>query len=185
MPRRKQPLSHVRGSDAPSVPRTSESGRRRRHRLIQILAVAVLLAALVTGLMRKAGWHLSAAAPAVQDPQSAVYAMLNAARAGDVKAYLSSYTGPMEASLRQTLAESTEAAFTKYLRDSVAGIKGIAVYDPQITGGTAAVRVEYVYQDRNEIQMMYLEQGAKGWKISRADGDERVKTLIPYGTPVK
>jgi hypothetical protein len=58
--------------------------------------------------------------------------------------------------------------------------------DPQtITDTEAKVRVEYVYQDRNEVQMMYLEKGSRGWKISRTDGDERVETLVPYGTPVK
>jgi hypothetical protein len=105
--------------------------------------------------------------------------MLNAAKAGDVKAYLASYTGQMEASLRQTLTAN-------YLKDSHAAIKGVAVSDPQkITDLEAKVRVEYIYQDRNEVQMVYLEEGPAGWKISRVDSDERVQTLIPYGTPVK
>jgi hypothetical protein len=92
----------------------------------------------------------------------------------------------MEATLRQSLAETTEPAFAKYLRDSNAAIMGVAVSDPQnITDLEAKVRVEYIYQDRNEAQTMYLEKGPAGWKISRADSDERVKTLIPYGTPVK
>jgi hypothetical protein len=47
------------------------------------------------------------------------------------------------------------------------------------------VRVEYVYQDRNEAQTMYLEKASSGWKITRVDGAERVKTLVPYGTPVQ
>jgi len=111
--------------------------------------------------------------------------MLSAARAGDVKAYLAAYTGPMEAALRQTLAETTEAEFARYLRGSAAGVKGVAVYDPEITSGTAKVRVEYVYQDRNAVQTMYLQQGSKGWKIFRADGDETTRMPTPYGTPVK
>ena len=62
----------------------------------------------------------------------------------------------------------------------------VAISDPQQTGDQeATLRVEYIYQDRNEAQLMYLEKGAAGWKITRADGDERVKTMIPYGTPVK
>jgi hypothetical protein len=112
--------------------------------------------------------------------------MLGAARAGDVRAYLAAFTGPMESTLRQALAETTESAFAKYLRDSNAEIRGIAVSDPQeVTDREVKVRVEYVYQDRNEAQMMYLEKGRKGWKISRSDNDQRVKTLIPYGTPVR
>ena len=154
-----------------------------RERKAQLVTLAVLLAALGAGLARKTAWHLPAAT--AQDPQDAVYAMLNAARAGDVKAYLASYSGPMESALRQSLAETTEPGFAKYLRDSNAAIKGIVVSDPQITGLEAKVRVEYVYQDRNEAQIMYLEKTLDGWKISRANSDEPVKAPIPYGTPVK
>jgi hypothetical protein len=92
----------------------------------------------------------------------------------------------MEAPLRQTLAEPAKAGFAKYLRDSNAGLKGVAVSDPQeITDSEVKVRVEYVYQDRNEAQTMYLERTPKGWKISRMDADERIQTLVPYGMPVK
>ena len=66
------------------------------------------------------------------------------------------------------------------------GGKGIAISEPQpVTDREVKVRVEYVYQDRNEAQTMYLEKDAGSWKISRVDGAERVKTLVPYGTPVQ
>jgi len=111
---------------------------------------------------------------------------MDAARAGDVKAYLACYTGPMEAALRQALADATEPGFAQYLRDSNATVKGIAVSDPQrMAELEAKVRVEYVYEERNQAQTMYLEKGSNGWKISRTDEDERVKTRIKYGTPVK
>jgi hypothetical protein len=146
------------------------------------LTVAVLVAALGVGAARKVGWRLSREEAA---PQDTVYAMLNAARAGNVKGYLATCTGAMESGVRQTLAETSEVRFAQYLRDSNAKLKGVAVADPHIGGREATVRVEYVYQDRNEAQRMYLEKGPKGWKIARVDDDERVKTLIPYGTPVK
>ena len=112
--------------------------------------------------------------------------MLGAARAGDVKAYLARYTGQAEAALRSTLAETTGRAFASYLREANAGVKGVAVSDPEKAGDREVkVRVEYIYQDRNEAQMVYLENGRGGWRISRTDGDERVGTLVPYGTPVK
>jgi hypothetical protein len=47
------------------------------------------------------------------------------------------------------------------------------------------LRVEYVFADRNEVQWMYLENANGSWKIARVDATERVKTLIPYGTPVQ
>jgi hypothetical protein len=150
----------------------------------QVATVAVLVVLLTVGLVHKTGWRPQARA--IAEPQDAIYAMLGAARAGDTKAYLASFSGPMEITLRQTLAETTEPDFAKYLKDSQAAIKGVAVSDPEkATDREAKVRVEYIYQDRNEAQVMYLEKGPRGWKISRADSDERIKTLIPYGTPVK
>jgi hypothetical protein len=158
-----------------------------------VLTAAVLVAALGIGLGRKTGWRvpdLRAMAyrlkPVPPEPQDTVYAMLNAARSGDVKSYLANYTGAMEAALKQSLAESGQAAFSSYLIQSNADVKGLAVGEPQpLSESEVKVRVEMIYQDRNVAQTMYLEKGPAGWKISRTDADERVKTLIPYGTPVR
>jgi hypothetical protein len=156
-----------------------------KHRAAQSITVAILAIVLGIGVARKTGWHLPESRPP-QEPQDTVYAMLGFARAGDVKAYLASYTGPMEAALRQSIAESNESAFAKYLQDSQAVLKGVAVSEPEITSSSEAkVRVEYVYEDRNEVQFMYLERAGGAWKIARTESDERIKTLIPYGTPVK
>jgi hypothetical protein len=162
----------------------------------KVVTVVVMVAALGIVLGQKYGWRMpsvkmadlapKAAAKADPTPQDAIYAMLDAARLGDVSTYLASYTGQMEASLRQSLAETTAAGFAKYLKDSNAAIKGIAISEPQtLTDREVKVRVEYVYQDRNEAQTMYLEKSDRIWKIARVDGTERVKTLVPYGTPVQ
>src|SRR3989442_3584548 len=167
-----------------------------KERKTQIVTVLVLAAALGVVLAQKTGWKFSDVrmadivrppAPKPEpSPQDAIYAMLDAARIGDVKSYLASYTGQMDSALRQSLAETTEAGFAKDLKDSNAAVKGIAISEPQpLTDREVKVRVEYVYQDRNEAQTMYMEKGAGGWKIARVDGAERVKTLVPYGTPVQ
>src|SRR5262249_1245363 len=162
-----------------------------KERKTQIVTLIVLAGALGIVLAQRTGWRLSdvkiAAAPKPDPtPQDAIYAMLDAARAGDVKTYVAAYTGQMDAALKQSLAETTESGFAKYLKDSNAAIKGIAITEPQqLTDREVKVRVEYVYQDRNEAQTMYLEKGTGGWKISRVDSAERVKTLVPYGTPVQ
>ena len=154
-----------------------------KERKARVATVLVLSAALGIAVWRTSGWR---GVSADQSPQDAIYGMLNAARAGNVKSYLASFGGPMEASLRQTVVEKSESGFAKYLQDSNTAIKGVAVSDPQkVTDVEASVRVEYVFQDRNEAQVLYLEKGQGGWKITRADGQEQVKTLIPYGTPVK
>ena len=136
---------------------------------------------------RRAGFRASVpriSKPAEATPQDAIYGMLDAARAGDVKRYLSSYAGQMEGALKQAAAESSD--FGKYLKDSNAAIKGIAVMEPQaLSDREVKAHVEYVFQDRNEVQYMYLEKTPAGWKIARVDSAERVKTLVPYGTPVR
>ena len=168
----------------------------QKERKAQIATLVVLAAAAAVALGQKNGWKLpdfksaSIVAPAAPKadptPQDAIYGMLDAARAGDVNAYMASYSGQMATSLQESLAESTPAAFAKYLQDSNAAIKGVAISEPQIlTDREVKVRVEYVYQDRNEAQLMYLEKAPGGWKIARVDGAERVKTLVPYGTPVQ
>ena len=150
-------------------------------RKTQFVTVAVLLVAVGVAVVRK-----TASRRPEPTPQDAIYSMLDAARTGDVRKYLAYYAGPMQATLRQTLTETTELAFAKYLQDSNAAIKGVAVSDPEkISDREARLRVEYIYQDRNEAQTMYLEKSPDGWKISRAETGDRIKTLIPYGTPVK
>ena len=163
----------------------------------KVVTVVVLAGALAVVLGQKYGWKMPdvkmsdlaprpAAPKADPTPQDAIYAMLDAARMGDVRGYMASYSGQMEASLRQSVAETTESGFAKYLKDQNAAITGIAISEPQtLTDREVKVRVEYVYQDRNEAQMMFLEKVAGAWKISRVDSTERVKTLVPYGTPVQ
>jgi len=163
----------------------------------KIVTFVVLAGALAIVLGQKYGWKmpnvkvsdlapLPAAPKPDPTPQEAIYAMLDAARVGDVKTYLASYTGQMEMSLKQSIGETTESGFAKYLKNQNASIKGIAISEPQqLTDREVKVRVEYVYQDRNEAQMMFLEKSTGGWKIARVDGTERVKTLVPYGTPVQ
>jgi hypothetical protein len=156
-----------------------------RQRNAQILTIVVLALAFGIAIGRKqiSGSSTEAAPSAAQD---AIYAMLNASRAGDVQAYLANYAGQMRSALDQSVRETGPERFSRYLKDSNSAIKGIAVSDPEtVSTREMKVRVEYVYQDHNEAQTMYLEKAGGNWKITRVDGSERVKTLIPYGTPVQ
>lgn len=167
-----------------------------KQRIAQAAAVLVLVVAAGVGVGRKSNWRppdlaawrtaLLPAEKAEAEPQDAIYAMMNAARTGDVKTYLGNFTGTMLASLRQELGATSEAEFGRYLKEANATVRGVTIFDAERIGETEAkVRVEYVYPDRNEAQTMYLEKSPRGWKISRTDAEERVKTLIPFGTPVK
>jgi len=166
-----------------------------RPQTARMLTLAVLGLSLALVLARKAGWELpsSVAAPfrpadppRPAEPRDAIYKMLDAARQGDAAAYLSCYSGQMQAMLRQSAQQMRPGAFSEYLRNTNQQIKGIALSEPvALTQSEVRVRVEYVYQDRNEAQQMYLEKAGERWLIARVDAAERVKTLVPYGTPVR
>jgi hypothetical protein len=157
-----------------------------KERKTHIATIAALILAIGVALGQKQGWRWGGSSQdSPPTPQDAIYAMLDAARAGNVAAYLASYTGTMQASLQQSVRESTEAGFAKYLRDSNSAIKGVAISDPQTVDDTTSVRVEYVYEERNEAQTVHLETVNGVWKIARVEGAERIKTLVPYGTPVQ
>jgi hypothetical protein len=155
----------------------------RASKKARIVTIGILVCALGVVIARRGR---STNAVFIKDPtaQDAIYAMLDAAREGDVGKYVASYGGSMESSLKQAVTESAD--FGKYLRDSNAAIKGVAIMDPeQVNNVKVKARVEYVFQDRNEVQYMYLDKTPGGWKIVRVDSAERVKTLVPYGTPVR
>ena len=154
-------------------------------RKTQILTLAALAVALAIAVGRKQVARFSAPPPQTA-AQDVIYAMLDASRAGDVKAYLATYGGQMRAALEQSVRETGEEPFSRFLKESNAAVKGIAVTEPQpLSEREVKVRVEYVYQDRNEAQTVGLEKTGADWKITRVDGSERLKTLIPYGTPVR
>ena len=153
-----------------------------------MITIGVLLVAGASALGVRNAWRRSQPRPAGAQtaPQDPIYAMLDAARQGDVNAYLRCYTGPMRAALEASVRESGAEGFAQYLRDSNAPLKGVAINQPErLSGSESRVRVEYVYQDRNEVQYLSLEKVGPAWKIARVNGAERVKTLVPYGTPVQ
>jgi hypothetical protein len=121
-------------------------------------------------------------------PEDAVWAAVEAAKSGDVARYLALFAEPMRGQLEQSEREMGEAAFRDYLTRTASQPKGIAISpldDPQAPPGPAArYRVEFVFADRNEVQQYTLQRDGKRWQIANVDSAERIKTLIPYGTPV-
>lgn len=158
-----------------------------QRRKAQILTVLVMAAALGVAAYRKGAIQVAWPVPARPvTPQDTIYSMFDAAREGNVRAYLAAHTGQMAAALEKSVAESGEAGFANYLKQTSAPVKGIALQDPQpLTDREVKVRVEYVFQDRNEVQFFYLEKSGDSWKVERVDSAERLRTLVPYGTPVK
>jgi hypothetical protein len=166
-----------------------------RERVAQASTLIILVGVLGLVAMKRDGSQASAAwlssliatrAPAPGTPQDTVYRMMDAARDGDVRAYLGCYTGQMEGTLRQIVKEKGEAALASYIRNFNASVKGVAIQEPQSTADREVrLRVEFVYRDRNEVQIYYLERGGANWKIGRQENAQGVKTLVPYGTAVE
>lgn len=144
----------------------------KRPQAATVVTVAVMAGLAATAILRRQPKPASG-------PKETIYAMLDAARAGSTSAYLAQYTGSLAAQLQQAVSAS-------YLKASNAEIKGVAISEPQfVSDREATVRVEYVYEDRNEVQTVYVQQAGGAWKIARVDSAERVKTLAPYGAPVQ
>lgn len=119
------------------------------------------------------------------EPRDTIYAMLDAARDGDAEAYLDCFVGDVRKRIAQSRDEMTADRFGDYLVERNREIKGIAINKAEAAGeGKNRIRVEYVYEDRNEVQNFTLAQESGEWKIVAMDRAERVETLVPYGTPV-
>jgi hypothetical protein len=145
------------------------------------LAVAALLGALALGVARR-----GTPPPTTEEAISgAIYDTMNAARAGDVSRYLSGYTGPMRVSLERSLDESGRPAFVRYLQGLDSGVKGLAVRVESSGEREAKARLDYVYQERNDVQVVYLEKVQGAWRIARTERDQTMKAAIPYGTPMR
>jgi hypothetical protein len=165
-----------------------------RERTAKVATVALLASGLGFLAMKRNGWQAGAAtlsnltrsAPSSVTPQDTLYRMMDAARDGDVRAYLGCYTAQMESTLRQVVAEKGEPALADYIRNFNKSVKGVAIQEPQSTAEREVrLRVEFVYRDRNEAQNYFLQQVGSSWKIARQENTEGLKTLVPYGTTVE
>src|SRR5262245_42924348 len=126
--------------------------------------------------------------PEGPSPAEPVEAAFEAARRSELDAYFAQFAEPLRAQLARTRAEKGDAYFRNYLQRLTAPLKGIAVRlsEQQHTGpATLLVPVEFVYQDRNEVQTFELRREGGGWRILRIEAIRAAPTLIPYGTPVQ
>ena len=155
--------------------------RKTVAKLLTLLFLGLLLAALVF----KQRSSRDGGTTASDSPEAPVWRMIDAARASDTEQYLNCYGGEMEQRLRKNLEDMGRSRFQEYLRSSLRTVKGIAVSTgPADSPLERQVVIEYVYEDRNEVQHVFLRQFGKAWKICRVESAEQRKTLVPYGTPV-
>lgn len=166
----------------PQVMFTSRKGAKAQRRA-QVLTLVVLagLGGVLVYRQRPAATGRGGEA----SPESTIWRMLEASRASDPNRYLNCFTGDLERRLEKNLQEMGRERFDESLANALRRVKGVAVKAPQMISDTEGlVSVEYVYEDGNEVQQVYLRRVGAEWKIYRVDGAERARALVPYGTPV-
>jgi hypothetical protein len=118
-------------------------------------------------------------------PEDSIYAMLDAARAGDTKAYLDSFSNPVREQLFEVMKENSEPKFAEYLKSQNTAFQSVAVsVSDRPSDSEVQARVEYIYANRNEVQSVYLRKEASRWRIFKIEGADQIKTLVPLGSSV-
>lgn len=158
-----------------------------------VVTLSVVAVGLILVIGRETRWRLPASTAEAlfagseesDQPTDTINRMMEAARDGDVDAYLECFGGQMKKTLQQSVTEMSASGFARYLMENNEQIKGFAMYEPlEVSDSAVDIRVEYVYVDRNEAQRFRLERLSSRWTITKLDGIERVETIVPYGTPV-
>ena len=75
--------------------------------------------------------------------------------------------------------------YTSLERNRGTAVKGIALQQVSMGSNEARFRVEYVYQDRNEVQFVTLAKTRGSWNIVHTEDAPRAKPVVTYGTPVE
>jgi hypothetical protein len=120
-----------------------------------------------------------------KSPQDAIYGMLDAARAGNTSDYVDIFSGPLQQQVQQVVKEGGKAQFASYLTRQSTSFQSVALsVTDQPSEVEARVRVEYVYVNRNEVQVFHLRKIRSRWKVVGVSSTDITKTLIPWGTAV-
>lgn len=153
-----------------------------KKRLPAIITVVLIASALVflTGRERWSKMKWGQTSPA--SPEEVFWRMSDAAREGDVRAYLDCFGGALRQNLEKTASEMGETEFSRYLKKLNDEITGIAVSDlEQADQQTARLRVEFVSRGKSEAQRHNFRLIDGEWRIDGVEAAERINALIPYG----
>ncbi len=153
-------------------------------RWIAAVATLVLLGAALT-LGRRAPTPQSDST--ASSPDECIEQMFDAAKRGDVTAYLDCFTGPERERLERELAGQPKKAFARSLVEAVTTLKGRAVFetDTSESGDTRTLlTVDRVYATRTERQTYHLVPESDAWRINSVQTATAFQPYKPYGTPV-
>ena len=152
-----------------------------KRALAALIACLIMAGMLWTGLRRPVapGTESSASQPRTDRLRAQVgpdrtgaslriESLLDAARKGDLAAYLDSFEGALRARLERQADERGRAAFAQDLRKAAGSRKSHAIFAAQPDGdgtGFVSVVVESTFADRIERQAYRLVRGETDWRI--------------------
>lgn len=120
-----------------------------------------------------------------QKPEDVIFAMFDAMEKGDVHRYLSLLGDGAKKRAELILKEVGRREFARQLRNMHEGIKGIAVsLLDQVSEDEILLRVELVFESRNEVQKARMKRVNGTWKVVEMMQAEHLTPPILYGTPV-
>ena len=144
------------------------------------LTVAVLAAGLAVALRDR----LPESGEDASDPGDVFWEMVDTSREGAADAWLDLFAGEVREQLETVRDEMGEAAFEQYLRNRVAGLKGVAVTGREDLGKVVRLEVEYVREASYETQSLDLRATRGRWRIVALGPTHEREPPVPYGTPV-
>lgn len=147
-------------------------------------ATALTVAVLAAGLLVALRDRLPERAEDAGDPSDVFWEMVDVSREGEADAYLDLFAGEVREQLETVRDEMGEAAFEQYLRQRVAGLKGVAVTGKEDLGDTVRLEVEYVREASYETQSLDLRISRGQWRIVALGPTHEREPPVPYGTPV-
>ncbi|MCY3969827.1 MAG: hypothetical protein OXG74_07825 [Acidobacteria bacterium] len=144
------------------------------------LTVGVLAAGLAVALRDR----LPERGTDAGDPSDVFWEMIDVSREGEADAYLDLFNGEVRRQLETVRNEMGETAFQQYLRQRIAGLKGVAVTGKEELGDTVRLEVEYVREASYETQSLDVRATRGRWRIVALGPTHEREPPVPYGTPV-
>ncbi len=148
------------------------------------LTALVLAAGLAIALRDRLPERSAERSAEAGEPREVFWQMIEASGDGAADAWLDLFAGEVREQLEAVRDEMGDAAFEQYLRQRVAGLKGVAVTGEEELGEIVRLEVEYVREASYETQSLDLRSSRGRWRIVALGPTHEREPPVPYGTPV-
>ena len=118
------------------------------------------------------------------EPEDTIYTLIERWREGDVEGYLNCFAGPARGRLEATAKEMGREEFSNFLFETSRRVLGVAVERLHLSEGVARLRVEFVFKEGNEVQLVALRKIRGRWLIVEMGPKKYRRMPFPYGTKV-